>query len=544
MGCRTQVAFLLALALAAGSSSWGKDAWPDLSAPPRAVGGGQRDAAVIVGTENYLFVEHVLGAKQNAYDWQVYLTGTLKIPADRVALLLDDDATNDAIRLAAAEKSAQVEEGGTLWFVFIGHGAPSKDGKDGLLVGVDAQQKVASIYSRSVSRNELLGLLAKGKQAKTAVFLDACFSGKAPSGQMLVAGLQPLIAMRGLPRGIDNRTVLMTAAKEDQFAGPIPGGARPAFSYLALGALRGWAADAQGRVTAGGLIDYARRALSFSHDRIQTPELATPEMANVVLGMSRENGPDLSMLQRELAGDSGSGSQPVTKPSIAPPGDAGIEWIKIPGGTFTMGSSEFKDAGPHVVTIKSFYMAKTMVTRKQYMQCVVAGFCTRPSNVGRVSGYVDDEPVFGVDWNQAAIYSKWVGGRLPSEAEWEYAARSAGKDYKYPWGNEDPTCDRAVTIGCAKNKAPAPDPVCSTPLGNSEQGLCDMAGDAWEWVQDLYHNSYDRSSVNGGAWEALGLNRVIRGGAWNEYPPTVRSSFRHYTTPKKNSNTISFRPVR
>ena len=133
-----------ALASLLGSAAVGAD-WPDLASPPKATGGGERDAAVIIGAENYLFVEHVPGAKQNANDWQMYLTETLKIRPDRVTLLLDDDATNDSIRQAAAEKAVQVEPGGTLWFVFIGHGAPSKDGKDGLLVGVDAQQKAASI---------------------------------------------------------------------------------------------------------------------------------------------------------------------------------------------------------------------------------------------------------------------------------------------------------------------------------------------------------------------------------------------------------------
>ena len=139
------------------------------------------------------------GARQNANDWQAYLTGTLKVPAERVALLLDGDATADPIRQAAADKAVQVGEGG-------------------LLVGIDAQQKAESIYARSLSRNALLRALSKGKQAKTVVLIDACFSGGAPSGQALVAGLQPLIAMRAVPPGMDNRMILMTAAKSDQFA--------------------------------------------------------------------------------------------------------------------------------------------------------------------------------------------------------------------------------------------------------------------------------------------------------------------------------------
>lgn len=288
--------FLSALPLRA------EELWPELSSPPKATGGGEKDAAVIVGAEKYAFVESVPGAKDNADAWHAYLTGTLKIPAEKVALLRNDDATNDEIRQAAIDKAAQVEPGGTLWFVFIGHGAPSKDGKDGLLVGVDAQQKIESVYKRSLSRNELLGILSKGRQERTVVLIDACFSGKSSSGRALVANLQPLVTMSSLPTGLDSRTILMTAARSDQFAGTLPkaGKPRPAFSYLALGALRGWGANASGQVTAQGIVDYAKKALSLAHDRTQTPELASGA-PGAVLGIGRELAPDLAKIDRESA---------------------------------------------------------------------------------------------------------------------------------------------------------------------------------------------------------------------------------------------------
>lgn len=312
-------------------------AWPSLATPPKAAGGGENDAAVLVGAEDYFKVERVPGAKQNAMDWQAYLTGTLKVPPERVALLLDDDATADQVRQAAAEQTAQVGPGGTLWFVFVGHGAPSKDGKDGLLIGIDAQQKAESVYARSVSRNDLLRVLSKGRQAKTVVLIDACFSGKGGSGAALVAGLQPLITMAGLPAGVDRRLVLMTAARADQFAGPLPGGARPAFSYLALGALRGWAADAKGAVSASAVVEYARKTLSLARDRRQTPELSTPDAAGLVLAAGREAGPDLALLQREASAASGGGGFQVTAPPAVPKADApraleassGLDWKNV-----------------------------------------------------------------------------------------------------------------------------------------------------------------------------------------------------------------------
>jgi hypothetical protein len=311
------LSFLACVSLAGAEQA----SWPDLASPPKATGGGENDAAVIVGAEKYAFVEAVPGAKDNADAWHAYLTETLKVPAEKVALLRDDDATNDEIRQAAVEKASEVEPGGTLWFVFIGHGAPSKDGKDGLLVGVDAQRKADSVYKRSLSRNELLGILAKGKQSKTVVLLDACFSGKTTSGETLVANLQPLVTMRGLPAGVDRRTILLSAAKSDQFAGSLPKARtpRPAFSYLALGALRGWAADAQGKVTAQGIVDYSRKALNLAHDRRQTPELSMGAPATV-LGSGREEAPNLARIDRgespaELVRDRG-GDAPLKTPGV------------------------------------------------------------------------------------------------------------------------------------------------------------------------------------------------------------------------------------
>ncbi|NNN07131.1 MAG: formylglycine-generating enzyme family protein [Elusimicrobia bacterium] len=236
-------------------------------------------------------------------------------------------------------------------------------------------------------------------------------------------------------------------------------------------------------------------------------------------------------------------------------GKAGIRWVPIPGGTFTMGSSSF--GPPHHVTVKSFQMAKTLVTNKQYKACVAAGACTAAHVSGKScavyngsswapgdlpdSAQGDDHPVVCVDWNQAKAFCAWAGGRLPSEAQWEYAARSGGKNRKYPWGNATATCADAVIGGCGYHATAA---VCSKTAGNTKQGLCDMAGNAWEWVEDWWHDSYTGAPTDGSAWEDAGDSRIGRGGSWSVDAAITRSADRTGFDPSARYDGLGFRPVR
>ena len=270
--------------------------WPSLARAARRIGGGERDTAVVVGLERYAHVGRIPRAGDNAGDWYTYLVKTRNVPIDRVTLLRNEDATLEELRFAARNAAERVEKGGTLWFVFVGHGAPAKSGRDGLLVGFDAQQKARSIESRSLPRSELLDILQDSEAARINVLLDACFSGLLSSGSQLVAGLQPLV-VTSLAATSDPRTTILTAARNDEYAGPLPGAARPAFSYLALGGLRGWAdADVDGNVTAGELHRYVSSVIqAIVRDRRQRPTLIGRPEAR--LGRSTgDAGPDISAL--------------------------------------------------------------------------------------------------------------------------------------------------------------------------------------------------------------------------------------------------------
>ncbi|MFI5362796.1 MAG: SUMF1/EgtB/PvdO family nonheme iron enzyme [Elusimicrobiota bacterium] len=540
------ILFLGALLLCVAPAR-GQEAWPDLRSPARAIGGGDHDAAVIVGVEDYAFVPPVPGAEANAKAWYDYLTKTRSAAPGNVKLLLGNDAAREDMLAAAQKAAAKAGPDGTLWFVFIGHGAPSSDGKDGLLVAFDAQQKAESLQTHSLRRGELLKALRASKAAKIVVLVDACFSGRGPDGASIAPGLQPLVTVASFG-AVDSRMVVMTAAKGDQFAGGLPGAQRPAFSYLVLGGLRGWAGQAQ--VTAGDLWHYASDALDATlTGRNQTPDLIGRE-ALLFGATPGEKGPDLAALAKATAGGGMQLKNPPAAPrarapkeqtAAAAPGKAGIQWVRIPGGSFIMGAADVGSYPQiqHRVAIKSFEMAKTLTTNKQYRACVAAGACTAAAALDSIFEG-DDQPVVGVDWSQAKAFAEWAGGRLPSESEWEYAARSGGKDRRYPWGNEEANCSLAVISGCGNSTAP----VCSKTEGNTQQGLCDMAGNAWEWVQDWYHPSYAGAPSDGSAWEDGGVPRVYRGGAWYSASGYAQAAYRDFNDPDYRFDGLGFRVAR
>lgn len=275
--------------------------WPDLEAPPAVIGGGDKDAAVIVGIEGYDYVPAVPGALDNARAWHAYFIDGLGIPAHRVKLLPEREATKEKMLETLADAAAKAEAGGRVWFVFIGHGAPArpKDGvsADAFLLGADVRQTTDSIDARGLRHSEMLAALERSAAQPIAV-LDACFSGRTGGGDPVVPGVQPtVVANLTAPK----TAIVLTAAASDQYAGALPGRARPAFSYLLLGALRGWADDGDGKVTAAEALGYASKALgTLLTDRSQQPQLAGD--ADVVLARSgREQGPDLAEIARILA---------------------------------------------------------------------------------------------------------------------------------------------------------------------------------------------------------------------------------------------------
>ena len=205
--------------------------------------------------------------------------------------------------------------------------------------------------------------------------------------------------------------------------------------------------------------------------------------------------------------------------------EKGVKWVFYPDGSYNMGSEYgWSYAWPVVnVKVRSFKMTRTEITNVQYSKCVKAGKCRQNVLIKGFEGHY--QPVVGVSWSDSRQFCNWIGGKLPSEAEWEYAARSGRRAYRYPWGNALPDCSRAIigrggdyrVDGCGVGRTWA---VCSRLAGSTAQGLCDMVGNAEEWLEDCWNNSYLGTNRDGSARKCKGLDkrRSTRGGSWSTFP--------------------------
>jgi formylglycine-generating enzyme required for sulfatase activity len=221
--------------------------------------------------------------------------------------------------------------------------------------------------------------------------------------------------------------------------------------------------------------------------------------------------------------------------------------------------ADFADETPaHAVILDGFWIDRTEVTNRQYERCVEAGVCTPPTEMGSFtrdayfgeSAY-DDYPVMWVVWEQAATYCDWVGARLPTEAEWGYAARGPNSRI-FPWGNTfDGTrlnyCDASCELGIADDAFddgyPDTAPVGSYPSGASWCGALDMAGNVREWVSDWY-GTYQGQQQQNPAGAEPGRLLVSRGGSWYDLPTNVRSEKRGQNTPDFSAYKLGIRCVK
>lgn len=218
----------------------------------------------------------------------------------------------------------------------------------------------------------------------------------------------------------------------------------------------------------------------------------------------------------------------------------GSRLVYIPPGEFQMGNNGF-DAPMHTVTLDGYWIYQTKVTNRMFEQCVAVGSCTPPAQEvgGSVFGnpQFDNHPVVGVTWDQAGAYCAWSQGTLPTEAQWEKAARGvSGIDF--PWGNDEPICDR-LNFGYCIGRTSDVD---SFPEGRSPYGLFDMAGNVFEWVGDWYSAAYyDEAQLVNPGGPSSGEYRSIRGSSFETDPDKVNIANRHYGAGVYHNRDLGFR---
>lgn len=229
-------------------------------------------------------------------------------------------------------------------------------------------------------------------------------------------------------------------------------------------------------------------------------------------------------------------------------GKDGAPMVLIPGGEFWIGSSAGEgrtgEHPRHQVMLDGFYMDKFEVTVERYFQFIQAKNWLKPDYWDLVVKRKHwNLPVIGVDWLDAKAYCEWAAKRLPTEAEWEKAAR--GTDGRtYPWGNGSPTARRA-NFGKETTHNVYDDrlaPVDSHETGKSPYGLYQMAGNAYEWTADWYDEFYyGKGTRRNPSGPQNGQYRVLRGGSWSHESDLIRSALRNRTSPTLRNDFIGFR---
>jgi formylglycine-generating enzyme required for sulfatase activity len=250
--------------------------------------------------------------------------------------------------------------------------------------------------------------------------------------------------------------------------------------------------------------------------------------------------------------------EPTPLPTPQPP--PGMAYI--PEGEFSMGCDpSFPECGnlvwpsnPHAVFLDAYFIDIHEVTNARYQACVSAGACNPPANtfsVTRPTYYNDpayaNYPVIYVDWDQAKTFCEWEGKRLPTEAEWEKAARGDQDNRLYSWGNTL-SCSMAnytfdnifFSVPCIGDTTE----VGSYPMGASPFGMMDMVGNNWEWVNDWFDiNYYGYSPHENPQGPATGTMRIIRGGSWFGNQLDAVSSFRGRIVPDRIEDDVGVRCV-
>jgi len=430
-------------------------------------------------------------------------------------------------------------------FFFAGHGTTRRLANQdwGYIIPYDGTVEAATY----ISMEEIHTLSRKMGSARHQVFImDCCYGGHLGSRSDKIPTTVPNYLQDVGSRVA--RQILKAGGKDQQVVDGGPFGHSVFTGYLIKAVKEGLAdINSDGWISFSELVTYIQTAATRPN---QTPGWGTMP--------GHELGEFLWQSLRPPVTPS------ITQPLPPAPGTSseidqlGIKWVFVPGGRFQMGSEEGQDDEKpvHWATVSDFWMSAHEITFSQYDAFCEETGKQKPDDEGWGRG---SHPVIYVNWSDALAFCEWLSGkigaqvRLPTEAEWEYAARAGGKSIKYPWGNN---FDGTKVNFADKNASPFSsskewdDGFANTaPVGSfppNDLGLFDMAGNVWEWCQDWYDNEYYRKSPAEnpkGPTESKRV-RVLRGGSWLSSEDGVRCSNRSVRYPVNTNDNVGFRCVR
>jgi len=488
-----------------------------------------------------------------------------------VITLLDEEATRDRIlEVLGDELPHKLKPEDRLVIFYAGHGETKSVGGQtmGYLLPVDAKRN--RLHKTAVNMGEIRQLSGFLPAKHVLYLVDVCYGG--------IAGQQT----RSLPAQTESYLKQITREKGRQLitaGGPGqqvvegPQWGHSVFTYYLLEGLSKGLADLNqdGVIPASELYAYLDGRVPAAAENQQRPELwsLAPEKGEFVFLTSMQEKPiapvsrprigggsteemaamkkRLEEMERKLTEQSEAAQPPKpaevarVRPYEQPrqvvkeiTGKDGAPMVLVPAGEFTMGSG----SAIRPVSVEAFYMDKYEVTVARYGKFLKATKRKEPDKWDTVKFPQDaDRPVTGVDWEDANAYCRWAGKRLPTEVEWEKAAR--GTDGRlYPWGNDPPNPRLANYQQERSSSGGGLAAVGSYEAGKSPYGLYDMAGNVWEWVADWYDEDYYRHGPNRNPpGPERGEEKVIRGGSWDfqaqallvvsrlSYAPTMRAGF-------------------
>jgi formylglycine-generating enzyme required for sulfatase activity len=460
--------------------------------------------ALVVGNQSYL-----RGALDNSRKDASDVAGVLKQLGFEVTLVVDTGARE--LAEAVDRYASTVQPGDVSFFYYSGHGIQS--GGENYLIPTDfSADKEEDVPYAAYALGRLLGRLEKQAPALSVIVLDACrdnpFLKKRGGG----GGLAGIEAARG--------TLVSYATSAGQTASDGVSGGNGLYTSALLRRLT------EPDVDVDAVFKRVREDVNAASHGRQVPWTSTSVIGTFCFAGSGcgQNTPPAA---NPVPSPPAVRTLPAVKAETRKDKKSGEDYVRLPAGALHLGCEPddhecYGDEKPgSEARISAVWLGRTEVTAAAYARCLKSGACA-PAGTGKgcngdVAGY-EEHPINCVDWSQASAYCHWLGGRLPSGAEWEAAAKSGG-GHLYPWGSDAPVKTRCVYYPSTRTS-----PVASFPAGASNIGLMDLAGNVSEWTS-----------------EQSGESHEYRGGAFDSPPRLLRASARKLVEASLRAPNLGFR---